>query len=185
MRMPAYLSRSRHGIFYYRYPIPRPLHPKGAATAIRLSLFTRDRCEALLAAHSLSCVAPLVGRNGSIRENGHLSPLVISSFQHAIAGARVPNAETFKEAADVNSLDNFMMDRILEEFGRSTDMPDKSRRMLLNEYRRANGAYCQAVLDFDSAFGSYDFGTDNQATVPLPSSQKSSDFTFTRFWEKT
>ena len=126
MRMPAYLSRSRHGIYYYRHPIPRSLHPKGVATAIRFSLGTRDRREALLIAHGLSYVAPQAGRNGakkqmdyaefrsilsahfkrvleaqkqSIRENGHLSPLVISSFQYAVAGARVSNAETFKEAA--------------------------------------------------------------------------------------
>ncbi|CDX49843.1 putative Site-specific recombinase XerD [Mesorhizobium plurifarium] len=217
MRMPAYLSRSRHGIFYYRYPIPRPLHPKRATTAIRLSLGTRDRREALLMAHSLSYVASLVGWHGaqnqmdyaefrsilsahfksvleaqkqSIRENGHLSPLVVYSFQQAVAGARVPHAETFNQAADADAVDNFWIDQILEGFGRPTEMPEETRRMLRNEYRRANGAYCQAVLDFDSAFGSYDFGSDNQATASLPPSQKSSDFTslsqlVTEFWKYT
>ncbi|MBZ9884706.1 site-specific integrase [Mesorhizobium sp. CA10] len=124
----------------------------------------------------------------SIRENGHLSPVVISAFEQAVADARVPNVQSLKEAADRNFIDNFMMDRILVEVGRSTDLPNGMRQMLLKEYRRANGAYCQAVLDFDSAFGSYDFETDNQATVPLPSSQKSSDFTslsqlVTEFWK--
>ncbi|WP_202325444.1 site-specific integrase [Mesorhizobium sp. 113-3-9] len=103
----------------------------------------------------------------SIRENGHLSPVVISSFQQAVAEARVPNDQTFKEAADRNFIDNFIMDQILGEFGQSTDMPNKTRQMLLNEYRRANGAYCQAVLNYDATINAYDFETrDDKASTP-------------------
>ncbi|MBZ9889854.1 tyrosine-type recombinase/integrase [Mesorhizobium sp. BR1-1-3] len=109
----------------------------------------------------------LEAQKQAIRENGHLSPLVISSFQHAVAGARVPTAETLKEAAEVNFLDNFMLDQILQEFGQSTDLPNETKQMLIKEYRRANGAYCQAVLDYDATINAYDFETrDDKVSAP-------------------
>ncbi|WP_370515392.1 DUF6538 domain-containing protein [Paracoccus sp. S-4012] len=42
--MAAYLSRSRHGIFYFRWPIPQHLHPTGKRGHVRHSL--RTRCPA-------------------------------------------------------------------------------------------------------------------------------------------
>ena len=41
MRLTAYLSTSRHGIFYFCWPIPACLHPSGLRTDIKLSLGTR------------------------------------------------------------------------------------------------------------------------------------------------
>ncbi len=41
MRLTAYISTSRHGIFYFRWPIPASLHPSGLRTDIKLSLGTR------------------------------------------------------------------------------------------------------------------------------------------------
>ena len=41
MLLTAYLSTSRHGVFYFRWPIPAILHPTGKRTSARVSLNTR------------------------------------------------------------------------------------------------------------------------------------------------
>ncbi|MFT7144719.1 MAG: hypothetical protein ACI9TY_000643 [Alphaproteobacteria bacterium] len=44
---PSYLNRSRHGIYYIRYPLPPELHPQGKRDHIRISLQTPNKREAL------------------------------------------------------------------------------------------------------------------------------------------
>jgi len=41
MRLTAYLSTSRHGVFYFRWPIPATMHPERKRFSIRVSLETR------------------------------------------------------------------------------------------------------------------------------------------------
>lgn len=59
MRLAAYLSRSRHGVFYFRWPIPARLHPDRKRGHVRLSL--RTRCPAM--AQRLSRVLVLSGQS--------------------------------------------------------------------------------------------------------------------------
>ncbi|MBX9469460.1 MAG: hypothetical protein KL839_17090 [Rhizobium sp.] len=47
MFVPTYLLKSRHGLFYFRWPLPKQLHPRGKAETIKLSLQTRDPQKAL------------------------------------------------------------------------------------------------------------------------------------------
>ncbi len=42
MVIPGYLNRSRHGIFYFRWPFPKQLHPQRQSSTIKVSLNTRD-----------------------------------------------------------------------------------------------------------------------------------------------
>lgn len=42
MRQAAYLSKSRHGIFYFRQPIPTHAHPDQIRTDVKISLSTRS-----------------------------------------------------------------------------------------------------------------------------------------------
>lgn len=44
---PLYLTTSRHGVFYLRFPIPQNLHPERLQSNIKLSLGTRCPKEAL------------------------------------------------------------------------------------------------------------------------------------------
>jgi len=39
---PTYLERSRHGVFYMRWPLPKRLHPSGKASCVKISLRTRE-----------------------------------------------------------------------------------------------------------------------------------------------
>ncbi|WP_373289419.1 DUF6538 domain-containing protein [Rhizobium wenxiniae] len=47
MFIPSYILKSRHGIFYFRWPLPKQLRPRQKAESIKLSLQTRDPQEAL------------------------------------------------------------------------------------------------------------------------------------------
>lgn len=59
MRLAAYLSQSRHGVYYFRWPIPAWLHPCRKRTHVRLSL--RTRCPAT--ARRLSRALALAGQS--------------------------------------------------------------------------------------------------------------------------
>ncbi|WP_436093867.1 DUF6538 domain-containing protein [Bosea sp. LjRoot237] len=54
MFTPAYLQRSKSGIFYLRWPIPRRLHPTNKPSTLRMSLKTRDPKAALRLSRSAS-----------------------------------------------------------------------------------------------------------------------------------
>lgn len=47
MPIPSYLTTSRHGLHYFRFPIPATLHPERKQSCIRMSLDTRCPREAL------------------------------------------------------------------------------------------------------------------------------------------
>lgn len=50
---PSYLLKSRHGLFYFRYPLPVGFHPYGKRDYIRISLNTYIKKEALASADLL------------------------------------------------------------------------------------------------------------------------------------
>nr|WP_246727600.1 DUF6538 domain-containing protein [Agrobacterium sp. MA01] len=43
---PSYLVKSRCGVFYLRWPLPKQVHPQEKSTTLKLSLQTRDPREA-------------------------------------------------------------------------------------------------------------------------------------------
>lgn len=53
MFIPSYILKSRHGVFYFRWPLPKQLHPNGKAETIKLSLQTRDPRKALRLSRSM------------------------------------------------------------------------------------------------------------------------------------
>lgn len=44
---PTYLTLSRHNVYYFRWPIPKSLHPTGSSSDIKVSLGTRNPQKAL------------------------------------------------------------------------------------------------------------------------------------------
>lgn len=54
MHIPAYLTLSRHSIYFFRYPLPKSVHSPGVAKDIKLSLHTRDSKRALQTARLLA-----------------------------------------------------------------------------------------------------------------------------------
>ncbi len=58
MRIPAYIRRSRHGIFYFRVVIPMALRSRWSGRSeIKMSLKTRDQRQALIHARDLAISA--------------------------------------------------------------------------------------------------------------------------------
>lgn len=57
MGVPTYLTLSRHGIYYLRWPLPKSLHRQGKAFDIKVSLRTRNQREALRLSRHLAYVA--------------------------------------------------------------------------------------------------------------------------------
>lgn len=54
MRLAAYLCTSRHGIYYFRFPMPADCHPAGKRSHIKVSLHTRQPGEAGLLTRMLT-----------------------------------------------------------------------------------------------------------------------------------
>ncbi|WP_157757146.1 site-specific integrase [Pannonibacter phragmitetus] len=61
---PAYLMKSRCGVFYLRWPIPKQLHPEKKASTLKLSLQTRDPRKALRLSRSLSQIGDRLNDRG-------------------------------------------------------------------------------------------------------------------------
>jgi len=60
MRIAAYLCSSRHGIFYFRYPLPVHCHPTGSRGHVKISLGTREPRDARQLARILVVAAQSV-----------------------------------------------------------------------------------------------------------------------------
>ena len=101
MRLTAYLSTSRHGVFYFRWPIPTTRHPELKRLSIRVSLETRcphiaQRLSRLLvlAGHSAQTRATHAGmRYDEIRRHvqEHFQELLLA-FKRDIAVDGPPDA---------------------------------------------------------------------------------------------
>lgn len=61
---PAYLMKSRCGVFFFRWPIPKQLHPLKAYSHIKLSLGTREPQKALRLARYLSQIGETLSDHG-------------------------------------------------------------------------------------------------------------------------
>jgi len=87
MYNPAYLTLSRHNIYYFRFPIPPSLHPQGKARDVKLSLKTRDPQEALRLARSLFTFADTVIQNPIVNmmEYHEIRSVLIEHFNTLLA----------------------------------------------------------------------------------------------------
>jgi hypothetical protein len=61
---PAYLVKSRCGVFYLRWPLPKQLHPQKKVYALKLSLQTRDRRKALRLSRAMSQIGEQLNHHG-------------------------------------------------------------------------------------------------------------------------
>lgn len=62
MALPNYISLSRHNVYYFRYPLPKELHPQHKNSHVRLSLRTSNQREAMVIANMLSYHAETILR---------------------------------------------------------------------------------------------------------------------------
>jgi integrase len=99
----------------------------------------------------------------SIRENGRLSPVVAYSMEDAVQN---PYPTSFKDKAIQNLLDDQSIAEVLKKVGETADLIPETRQAFRAEYRLADKAYMQAVLQFNSTHDSYSFSEGLAATIP-------------------
>ena len=81
---PAYLTVSRHRVFYFRWPLPRALHLQGRQSTIKVSLRTRDPKQATSLSRHLGYVAQMLVSHGAAygMTFGEIRRLLSAYFSH-------------------------------------------------------------------------------------------------------
>lgn len=182
MRFAAHLCTSRHGIFYFRWPLPRHLHPRRRASDVKLSLGTRlphiaERLSRRLtiAGQSLRFPSSLPAmRYDEIRRHvqEHFRGQ-LAAFKDRIA-ADGPDADSRRESfetalASVEApLDDFiamhcfeagpnMLTAFLDQRELGRDLPATTLRTIAAELQKAYRSVLTAALGHSEDLQSYDF----------------------------
>ena len=135
MKLHAYLRKSRHAIFYFRWPIPR-LGPQDPRRTFRLSLPTRCPREAESLARRLEvCGETLhqhIGRNGM--NYGELRTRIEQHFRSALAEGKRRRSEQgpftqkekagLRETIDLASMDNMDYRQLLGRDNARADLDE-------------------------------------------------------------
>jgi hypothetical protein len=102
VRLAAYLDTSRHGVFYFRFPISPGCHPKNKRTAIKVSLGTREpgfaRAVAgrLVVAGQAALARPMLRAMGELANVSITARLTVRTFPPPVPGhARTPPSRTW------------------------------------------------------------------------------------------
>lgn len=190
MRIAAHLCTSRHGVFYFRWPLPRHLHPAGKATDIKVSLGTRlphiaEQLSRLMviAGQALSFPASLRSmRYDAIRQHvqDHFRGQ-LAAFKGRVAevGPDGSNSrESFETALAIaeSPLDDFMavhctgtgpnmLASFLDQRGLDHDLPAATIRNIATELQKAYRSVLTTALGHGEALQTYDF-EDRPVTAP-------------------
>lgn len=91
MFIPTYLQRSRHGVFYFRWSLPKQPDYGRSPCCIKFSLRTREPQQALRLATPLRYLAQRLIERGAHRQMNHkeLRDLVHQHFAKLVANAKV------------------------------------------------------------------------------------------------
>ncbi len=190
MRIAAYLCTSRHGVFYFRWPLPRQVRQVGCAADIKISLGTRlpDAAAYLsrlmvLAGQSIRFPASLqTMRHDELKKHVHeyfRGQLVTFKEKLAASGPDASNSrETFEAALAIadGPLDDFthlhdfgsessMLAKFLEGRNLGQDLPQETVRTISAELQKAYSAVLKTALGHTQAVQSYDF--DDHTAAPL------------------
>ncbi len=194
MGVPTYLTLSRHGVYYLRWPLPDSLREHGKAPDIKVSLRTRDRREALHLSRYLAYVAEALTsrlaassmRYDEIRAviRRHFKSLLnqrredinahgrLSEYDHAILASSQGLAEA--HAGDWLALmpggQDGALGRFQELHGLSLDRGSEAYRMLAVEYQRGYRDFLKAVLQHDQSLDGYTFDADAVPDHAMPPS---------------
>ena len=162
MFIPAHLAISRHGIYYFRWPLPAALHPERKSSTIKVSLQTRDPKEALRWSRILSYVGQvgishgighgmtfeeirklllahfsqmLTERKAQIAMGGRLSQLDISAFEGGRAFAQEAVQDGGSLIPDGN--DDELVSRFMDKYGLDIQPGTDAYKNLGTELKRA------------------------------------------------
>ncbi|MDP3408039.1 DUF6538 domain-containing protein [Bosea sp. (in: a-proteobacteria)] len=176
---PAYLQRSKSGIFYLRWPIPRRLHPANKPSTLRISLKTRDPKAALGISRSISRSADRLIETGS--KAGMRYDEIRSRLKAHFQGRFDQRAETIAESGRLTDGDKAALangrdlpemaitpEKIAEFialYELNIEPGSEQYDWLKNEFGASYSSFCNAILDHDAALDSYGFGIQVPQTV--------------------
>lgn len=197
MLNPSYLLKSRTGVFYLRWPLPRDIHPSQRASDIKISLRTRDRRRALRLSRRLIHIGERYNQLGlayrmnyqelraalqnhfralrdevvkEIDATGGLSANDRDLYQTSLAIAEQAN-ETDRPLSLVSS-DDDMLARFIERYelgiARDTDEYVKLERDMKRGYRR----FLQDVLAYDTSVATFDLDPQEQHSGAVVSAER-------------
>ena len=188
---PSYLTISRHRIYYFRWPLPRSLHPSGKIAALKVSLRTRDPKQAISLARHLGYVAQVLILHGAssgmdfdqiralltehfrsrlmtvkseIAKTGRLSRVARAAYENSAQFAQDAVSEGWPLIPGVS--DARWMDKLIEQYGASVQPGTEAYERLRTEAIRAHRDYCSSVLDYDRSLESYDFTSEPISEKP-------------------
>ena len=193
MQLHSYLSKSRHGIFYFRWPLQQN-SDNAPRRSVRISLGTRCPKEAgVLSRHLAVCGAEL-GKHEqqSGMDHAELRAKVHNYFKKQLEtgkarmNARGPysaeeRAETERglkmleegnrEYWHLLGTENTRteLNAFLSDSGLSRDVLREHTALILDEIRKARIGVHKAALAHSDALGSYDFTKPQSAPVSVPS----------------
>jgi integrase len=176
---PAYLQRSKSGIFYLRWPIPRRLHPANKPSTLRMSLKTRDPKAALRLSRSASQSAERlieVGAKRGMRYDDirallrkHFQGFFDQSVEQIAASGRLSGEDKSALVAGPALLEFAITPEKIAEFIAKYDLdiePGSERYgWLEKELKASYSSYCKAVLEHDASLETYAFGFDAPSVV--------------------
>lgn len=200
---PVYLAQSRNGVFYFRWPLPKQLHPQGKPSTLKLSLRTRAPQKALRLSRSLSQIGERIveyGLASGMRYDelralltDHFRGLLyktkdeidatgpLSKFDRQIYETSLRIAQQAKETDTPLSLvgtDDELLAGFIEKFGVQIAPDSLEYGWLQREVKTSYASYLRAVLEYDGSRGAYDLeGTENGQSAPLKPSEKRSSLT--------
>lgn len=178
---PSYVQRSRHGIFYFRWTLPKRAQTGQPGFCIKISLRTREPQQALRLAAPLRYLAQRLIERGAHRLMNHqqLRELVHAHFAKLVsnAKARIDNEGPLSETMRAQLLDgiksasfdlahdfplpvfaevpaNAFLDQEGIREGRDTIDVEKLARLLLSGRK----AYFEEALRYSSAAEAFEFG---------------------------
>lgn len=185
---PTYLQRSRHGIFYFRWPLSSSANQIRPASTLKLSLRTREPKEALRLAMPLSYLALRISQRGqqSGMEHKELRALLIEHFTRFLTArkAAIDTAgplsaadrevlQTTVDIAELELADGPISladdDRRALEFAKLYAAPLETGSDLFETFKRtfrqAHRDYAKAVLTYSDDAGRFDFETPEKPVV--------------------
>jgi hypothetical protein len=161
MRLAAYLCTSRHGIFYFRFPIPMDCHPTGGRGHVKISLGTREprtatrlaRLLAVAAQSILSAPKVLAMRYDAIREHvrdhfgqllrkfrercdakGPVDEFTLDALKAGLAFAE-DDADSFTSVIHTDGATGLLRE-FCEIRGISEEMEGRERALMVSEFQK-------------------------------------------------
>lgn len=193
MRNPTFLTQSRHGVFYFRWSIPKEAHPYRKRTTVKTSLGTRTPHKALQLSRYLAFISQtvteqalaenmeyiemrrllksvyaraLADKKAKIDSLGRLTVSERQSYQSNLEAAQeaLNDGDFIRSQASEDKLLTSFVKQVLKENPVGKLSPDQ-RPIFREEFRKTYLAYFRELLEYDASFEEMDLSSAPAPTI--------------------